>query len=35
MIEEGGCGSDAAAVAEYQRHWDDIGTESSGYLFGK
>ncbi len=35
MVEEDGYDSDAAAVAECQHHWDDIGAESLGYLFGK
>jgi hypothetical protein len=33
MIEEDGYDSDA--VAARQRHWDDIGAKSFGYLFGK
>ena len=35
MVEEDGYDSDAAAVAECQHHWDDIGAESLGYLFEK
>jgi len=35
MVREDGYDSDAAAVAECQHHWDDIGAESLGYLFGK
>ncbi len=35
MVEEDGYDSDAAAVAECHHHWDDIGAESLGYLFGK
>ena len=35
MVAEDGYDSDAAAVAECQHHWDDIGAESLGYLFGK
>ena len=35
LIEEDGYDSDAAAVAECQHHWDDIGAESLGYLAGK
>ncbi len=35
MVEDDGYDSDAAAVAECQHHWDDIGAESLGYLFGK
>ncbi len=35
MVDEDGYDSDAAAVAECQHHWDDIGAESLGYLFGK
>jgi len=35
MVREDGYDSDAAAVAECQHRWDDIGAESLGYLFGK
>jgi hypothetical protein len=35
MVREDSYDSDAAAVAECQHHWDDIGAESLGYLFGK
>jgi hypothetical protein len=35
MADEDGYGGDGAAVAECQHHWNDIGAESLGYLFGK
>ncbi len=34
MVQEDGYDSDAAAVAECQHHWEDIGAESLGYLSG-
>ena len=35
MVREDEYDSDAAAVAECQHRWDEIGADSLGYLFGK